>query len=328
MAPKEAAERYLKERKPNVSDSTLYNHRSLLKQWWQWCDDHDIQTVNDLDGFDIADFRLDRQTQVGEVTLYNQMTVLRVFVRWMQSRELVSPGLADGMTVAQPDDASRNSIIDAETADAVLNYLDKYEYASMRHVAFAMLWHTSMRLGALRSIDLQHYHPENHYVELHHQPETATPLKNGKNSEREVNLALWMCGLLDDYIDGKREDVQDKYGRSPLLTTESGRVSHSNVREHVNQVTRPCQYSNECPHNREIASCEATTRTYAARCPSSVPPHDLRRSSVTYMLDNGHRKEVVAERVDMSVRTMDKHYDKRTESQKRKSRRSEFGMNG
>lgn len=326
MTPQDAAERYLKEREPNVSKSTLYNHRSLLKQWWEWCAEHDIQYVNNLDGFDIADFRLDRQLQVGEVTLYNQMTVLRVFVRWMQSRELVASGLADGMTVAQPDDDSRNSIITADTADAVLNYLNTYEYGTMRHAVFGMLWHTSMRLGALRSLDLGHYHPEEHYVELHHQPETGTPLKNGTSSEREVNLSLWMCDLLDDYIGGKRDDTLDKYGREPLFTTEFGRASHSNIREHVTQLTRPCEYSNECPHDREIPGCEATTRVYAARCPSSIPPHDLRRSSVTYMLDKGHRKELVADRVDMSVRNMEKHYDKRTESQKRESRRSEFGM--
>jgi len=45
------------------------------------------------------------------------------------------------------------------------------------------------------------------------------------------------------------------------------------------------------------------------------------------MLDNGNRKELLADRVDMSVDTMDKHYDKRSEEQKRKSRRAEFGMN-
>ncbi|NUC71651.1 site-specific integrase [Haloterrigena sp. SYSU A558-1] len=328
LTPKQAAERYLKEREPNVSKSTLYNHRSLLRQWWQWCDDHGIEYVNDIDGFDVADFRLDRQVEVGEVTLYNQMTVLRTFVRWMQSRNLVQNGLADGMVVSQPEDDSRNGMIDAETADSILNYLDKYEYGTLRHVAFAMLWHTGMRLGALRSIDLDEYHPEDHYVELHHRPESDTPLKNGKDSEREVNLAIWCCDLLDDYINRKRYDVTGKHGRQPLLTTEHGRVSKSNIREHINQITRPCTYKNECPHDREITECEATSRLLAARCPSSIPPHDLRRSSVTYLLDNDHRKELVADRVDMSVKTLDKHYDQRSEAQKREQRRAEFGMNG
>jgi len=327
MKPKEAAERYLKERKPNVSKSTLYNHRSLLRQFWKWCDEHDIQYVNNLDGFDISDFRLERQLEIGEVTLYNQMTVLRVFVKWCQSRELVPNGLADGMTVAQPSDDSRNSIINAEAADAIINYLNKYEYGTLKHISFTLIWHTSMRLGAVRSLDIEHYRPQEHYLELEHQPESDTPLKNGNNSEREVNLAIWMCDLLDDYIADKRHDVTDEYGREPLLTTEHGRSSHSNIREHINQITRPCVYRNECPHERDVQSCEATSRIYAARCPSSIPPHDLRRSSVTHMLDNGNRKELLADRVDMSVDTMDKHYDKRSEEQKRKSRRAEFGMN-
>ncbi|MFC7230569.1 tyrosine-type recombinase/integrase [Saliphagus sp. GCM10025308] len=256
------------------------------------------------------------------------MTVLRVFVRWLQSRGLVTNGLADGMTVAQPDDASRNSKITVETAQQILSHLEKYEYASLRHTAFAFLWHTGMRLGALRSIDLDDYHPEDHYVELHHRPETETPLKNQKNSEREVNLALWCCSFLDDYIDGRRDDVTDDYDRTPLFTTEQGRASHSNLRDHVNQITRPCDYTNECPHDREITECEATTRLHAARCPSSIAPHDLRRSSVTYLLDEGHREELVADRVDMSVRTMKEHYDQRTKSEKRKLRREEFGIDG
>lgn len=327
MTPKEAAERYLKERGPDVSDATLYNHRSLLRQWWNWCEDQDIEYVNDIDGFDLADFRLDRQLEVGEVTLYNQMTVLRVFVRWLQSRGLVQNGLADGMTVAQPDDASRNRKITADTAQQILSYLKKYEYASLRHSAVATLWHSGMRLGALRSIDLDDYHPEDHYVELCHRPETGTPLKNKEHSEREVNLAIWCCSLLDNYIEGHRHEVTDDYGRSPLFTTEQGRVSHSNVRDHINQVTRPCDYTNECPHNREIIDCEATTRLHAARCPSSIAPHDLRRSSVTHLLDEGHRKELVADRVDLSVRTMEEHYDKRSEAEKRQLRRDEFGMN-
>ncbi|GAB7121158.1 hypothetical protein [Natrinema sp. JCM 9743] len=131
LTPKQAAERYLKERKPNVSDSTLYNHRSLLRQWWQWCDEQGIEYVNDIDGFDIVDFRLDRQVEIGEVTLYNQMTVLRTFVRWMQGRGLVDNGLVDGMIVAQPEDDSRNGMIDANTADSILNYLDKFEYGTL-----------------------------------------------------------------------------------------------------------------------------------------------------------------------------------------------------
>ncbi|MFC7230570.1 hypothetical protein ACFQMM_02725 [Saliphagus sp. GCM10025308] len=61
LTPKEAAERYIKEREPDVARATLYNHRSLLKQWWHWCDDQNIEYVNDIDGFDISDFRLERQ---------------------------------------------------------------------------------------------------------------------------------------------------------------------------------------------------------------------------------------------------------------------------
>lgn len=326
MTPQEASERYLREREPDVSKSTLYNHRSLLRQFWQWCDEQEIEYVNNLDGFDIADFRLDRREEIGEVTLYNQMSVLRVFIRWLQSRDLVSNGLAENMLLEQPDNVTRNQKIDASTAEAILDYLEKYEYATLRHTAFTLLWHTGMRLGAIRSLDLNDYNPEEHYVELHHRPETETPLKNGEDSEREVNLAISVCTIIDDYLKRKHHPVEDEYSRNPLLTTEQGRASDSNLREHITSLTRPCHYSNHCPHDRDLSDCEATERIYAARCPSSVSPHDLRRSSVTHLLDEGHRKELVADRVDMTVKTLDKHYDKRTESEKRRLRRDEFGF--
>lgn len=135
-----------------------------------------------------------------------------------------------------------------------------------------------------------------------------------------------MQRAFDDHIDQHRHNVLDDYGREPLLTTRCGRASISNLREHITQVTRPCHYSEGCPHDRNQRDCEATERVYAARCHSSVSPHDLRRSSVTDLLNNDNRKELVADRVDMSVSTLDKHYDQRTETEKRELCREEFDL--
>lgn len=50
------------------------------------------------------------------------------------------------------------------------------------------MWQSGMRRGAVRSIDLVDYHSDEAYVELHHCPETDTPLKSGADSERPVAL--------------------------------------------------------------------------------------------------------------------------------------------
>jgi len=91
IEPERAVERYLNERRADISESTYYNHSSLLSQFIEWCEAEGLDYVNELDGFHISDFKIHRRDEDGinKVTLYNQMTVLRVFLRWCESRSLV-----------------------------------------------------------------------------------------------------------------------------------------------------------------------------------------------------------------------------------------------
>jgi hypothetical protein len=65
---------------------------------------------------------------------------------------------------------------------------------------------------------------------------------------------------------------------------------------------------------------------YAQRCPSSVPPHAIRRSAITAWLNEGHSKELLSDRMNVSTKTLEKHYDARTESEKRELRQEAFNM--
>lgn len=205
-------------------------------------------------------------------------------------------------------------------------HLHKYEYASMPHVLFALLWDTGFRLGTVRALDVGDYHPDEMYVEIHHRPETDTPLKNQEKAEREVNLHEWVCHTLDDYLADRRPDVTDDHGRRPLLATRNGRAGQTTLRKRIRCLTRPCEYTGECPHGRDIPTCEATAYAKAAECPGSVPPHALRRSAITYWLNEGHSKELVSDRMNVSKKILDKHYDGRTKSEKRELRREMFEM--
>lgn len=327
MSPDAAVERYLKEKKPEVSESTFYNNSCALNRFLEFCESEGITQMNEIDAFHISDFKIHRreEDEVNDVTVYNNLCVLRVFLKWAESMGLVETELAEKMILPNPDDA-RDEKIEPDTADEIFDYLSKFEYATLRHVLFALLWDSGFRLGTVRAIDIDDYHPNDQYVELHHRPDTDTPLKNGEGAEREVNLHEWVCEVIEDYLGTNREAVEDKHGRRPLLTTQHGRVHKTNLRAHINALTRPCHYTGECPHDRNQETCEATKYNKAQQCPSSVSPHPIRRSAITAWLNEGHRKELISDRMDVSTDTLEKHYDARTQSEKRQLRREAFEM--
>ncbi|TKX46357.1 site-specific integrase [Halorubrum sp. SD690R] len=338
FTPEEAVERYIQERKANLSDSTIYNYQSNLGSFTEWCDyQSHIDHIGDIDQFDISDFKMNRRDDdgVADTTLYNVMVALRTFIKWCESKGLVDD-LSENIMLPDRGRASRTETIDPEAAEQILNYLDKYEYATYPHVLFAIMWDAGLRIGAIRSLDLDDYHSAEAYVELHHRPgpgsteslnkDRGTPLKNDKDSEREVNLHDWVAEITDDYIAGPRNGLTDNAGRKPLLTTSKGRPARTTLRRQIRGMTRPCCYTNECPIDREIETCEATEWDKAAKCPEGVKPHSIRRSAITYWLNEGHSKELVSDRMDVSPDVLEEHYDQRTEGEKREVRRELFNM--
>ncbi|WP_436344232.1 tyrosine-type recombinase/integrase [Natronorubrum sp. FCH18a] len=329
MTVSKAVERYLRERKPEVSRLTHRNHKYALNQFVEWSDKAGLDDISDLDGFHIHDFKIHRRenADINEVTLSNNLSVIRVFVRWLGSMEVVDSDIAENMILPNPDDDARNDKIEPDIAEEILEYLEKFEYATLRHALFAVLWDTGFRLGTIRTLDLRDYYTDEKYVEVHHRPDTGTPLKNKAKAEREVNLHGWVCEVLDDYVKIHRDDVTDEHGREPLFTTQHGRPVSSNLRANINALTRPCHYSGECPHGRDFETCEAAAMEQAQRCPSSVPPHALRRSAITAWLNEGHSKELLSDRMNVSTKTLEKHYDARTQGEKRELRAEVFEMN-
>lgn len=325
FTPEEAVERYLEERKSDLSDSTIYNYKSNLGIFTEWCSyQSHIQYINDLDQFDISDYKLHRRddADVADTTLYNAMMSLRTFIKWCESKGLLED-LAENIMLPDRGRASRTETLAPEAAEDILDYLDKYEYATYQHVLFALMWDAGLRIGAVRSLDVEDFHSPEAYIELHHRPgsgsveslhkDRGTPLKNEEDSEREVNLQEWVVEIIDDYLDGRRREVTDKAGRRPLLTTSHGRPARTTLRRHIRGRTRPCYYSNECPIDRDIGSCEATEGEHASDCPESVKPHSIRRSAITAWLNEGHSKELVSDRMDVTTDVLEEHYDQRTE---------------
>jgi integrase len=184
-----------------------------------------------------------------------------------------------------------------------------------------VLWHTGIRIGAAHSLDVEDYDRKEQYLELHHRPETGTRLKNKTGGERYVSLSANVCDALDAYLQYNREEGEDDEGRSPLFSSPSGRPAKSTLRDSIYRITRPCEYTGECPHDREIDSCEALERNKASTCPSSVSPHAIRRGAITQHLSKDVPEKIVSDRMNVGLDVLEKHYDQRGEREKADQRR-------
>jgi site-specific recombinase XerD len=331
IGPEEAVEKYLLHRENEVSEQTLQSHEYRLNHFVAWCSQEGIESLSDLSPRDLQDFGYWRQRDgdLNSVTLHTQMTTLRVFLKWAGDYSAVPMDFHERVRVPSlpRDKNARDEKIGPERADEILDYLSTYEYSSQRHTLFSLLWHTGMRIGAARALDLDDFHPRDKYIEVHHRPEKETPLKNAARGERPISLDSKRVTLIQDYIKTRRDDVTDDYGREPLFTTSHGRPAISTLRERIYWLARPCKYQDGyCPHGRDEDECEAAQRSdKASQCPSSFSPHTVRRSSITYWLLQDVPEEAVSDRMNVNKNVIDQHYDKRTPNEKMEQRRDYFG---
>lgn len=320
IEPKQAVELYLNAKQSDVTEKTLDNIQYDLSTFTKWCDEKDIENMNDVSGRSLHEYRLWRQDDdVSDATVRKALSSVRVFIRWCESIDAVPEGLADKILVPSAN-SSRDEKLAADDAAELLAYLRKYEYATREHTMLMLLWHTGIRLGTLRSFDLDDYHPRKQTLDVRHRPETDTPLKNQKRAERTLAVSDEVATVLSDYIDVHRKDSADDYDRKPLFTSVYGRVSESGVKETCYRLTRPCTYRS-CPHDRTPDDCEATESKKESKCPSSVSPHPIRRGSITHHLLNDVPQAAVSDRCNVSSDVLDKHYDRRTKDQKAEQRR-------
>ena len=244
IKPEKAVEMYLSDREAELADSSLLNHRYHLKRFLEFCEATGFDDLADIDGKTIYEYKQYRRDEGGinEQTLSNQLSTFRVFLRFCERLEVAEKGTADKVELPDidPSEASRDEMIGEERAYEVIEYLEKFEYASKKHALFHLIWHTGLRIGSVYALDRDDIHTEEGYITLRHRPETDTPLKNKKHGERQVNLNASVCEVLQDYIDHNRDDVTDDYGRKPLFTSPNGRLYKTQIRRLIYSITRPC----------------------------------------------------------------------------------------
>jgi site-specific recombinase XerD len=327
--PRTALETYLEHRaNEDLAKQTIRSHRYRLNHFVRWCEENDIDNLNPLGPRELQDYRnwRKRDGDLNNVSWHTQMSTFRVFIKWAENYEAVRPGLHKRLDVPDldPDEDARDYTFSKERADRILEYLNKFEYASKKHALFALMWHTGIRIGAVNSLDLQDFHPDERYIEIRNRPEQGTRLKNREKGERPISIADQEVQILKDYIEKVREEVTDDYGRKPLFTTRQGRAHITTLRSWIYRIARPCLYR-DCPHDRDPEKCEAKQQVkHASDCPSSFSPHTIRRSSITMWLDQDVPMQAVSDRMNAEENALEKHYDKRTEKGKMEQRKNHF----
>lgn len=320
---------YLNERGRELAAATLQSHGYRIKQFVQWCEQDGIDDLNDLTGRDIHRFRVKRRSedQLAVATIRGQLATLRVFLRFCASVDGVEAGLDEKITLP-PVTASdaRTELLESDRAHEILEFLEKYRYATLEHALLEVLWHTGLRIGAAIGLDVGDVHSDEGYLELQHRPAEGTPLKNNLESERLVAVSERVCRVLDDWLEVNHSGIIDEFGREPLFATGNKRLSTNRGRSIAYQYTRPCVYSNECPHGREIDDCDARPTERAYACPSALSPHPIRRGAITHHLQQDTPEKVVSDRMDVGENVLDRHYDQRTPIEKMRQRQRYLPM--
>ncbi len=331
MSPEEAVDKYFDVRDFDRS-GTVNTQRSSLNYFIRWCEREGIDNMNDLTGRDLTNYRVWRRdeapTRVDKLapkTEETQQKITRKFIETCETFDACPEGLNHKVIIPSLDeeDEIRDDMLDSKRAKDILAHLRKFEYATVEHVIWHLFAVTGARISGIHSLDVDDYHSngDESFLEFEHRPDEGTTLKNGEKGEREVSIRASTSELLDDYLATHRPDVEDEYGRRPLLASRHGRLSEGTIRKYCYKWTRPCIIEGDCPYGRALDECEATANDAAYKCPGSLSCHPVRKGYITQRLRDGVPKFALAERCNVAEDVIDKYYDKRTEEEKRQARK-------
>lgn len=180
IEPRTAVQQYLSDRQTELSENTIYTHEKRLNKFIDWCNRIEITNMNNITGRKITEFREWRsgaykKDEIAAETLRSCISTLRVFLEWCTSIEAVPQSLPEQVIIPNTSEVS-DVLLDADHAEAILDHLSRYEYASGSHAVMRLLRTTGMRLGALIGLDLCDFNESKKPLEIEHRP-PGTPLK-------------------------------------------------------------------------------------------------------------------------------------------------------
>lgn len=293
-----------------------------------------VETTEDLTSEDVERYdkwrkyeSLDREEPLSDNTLRDDMYLFREFIQHLVEHRMAPVRFEKSVKIPEVDHEAGEGVdekqLDPEIAEASLEFLRKYEYADVEHVAMELMCQTGPRKSGLWGRDTSDFHYEESILEFDHQEQTQ--LKNNEQSEREATLYDEVPDIVKDYIEDQRPPVVDEEGREPLLTKGDGRISKSTLQKIAYKWTRPCKVGLACPHDRDPEECEAAQKNNVAfRCPSSRAPHHIRTGYITDQKNRGVSSDAIQQRCDVSPRVQDQHYDLPDSSEERERYEDEF----
>lgn len=342
--PRQAFELWIDQQRSEKTDATIGSYERRVSPFLDFIENQcEIADLNDLTTRHIKTYEAVRKSAgVQTNTLNNQFGTIRLFLEYCEQLKAIHSGVVDALSVPGLTKAERVNTekIHPQRAQTILENLDRFQYASREHVVFLLFWHTTMRIGSVRSLDVEDVYLDDDdldriraeldtegftediiddlledavppFVYPRHRPDTDTQLKNHEDGERIINLSAEVAAVLEDYIAVKRDDVQDEYGRNPLLTSQKGggRLSTSAIRNWCYILTQPCEFGNDCPYDKDPESCRAREHGYGSKCPGSKSPHKIRTGSITYHRDRGWPPSELSQRANTSEQLIEDVYD-------------------
>jgi len=330
LTPSEGLKMFLSEKQDDLASSTLRSYRRRINHFIQYCDERDINNLNNVTGRVLFQFRTHRRDEgnLAKPSLKTQLTAIRSFIKFAERIDACQDGLHRDVVLPSmnPGENVRDNIIAIEEAEQILEYLDTFHYASYRHALFSAAWETHLRTGTLHSLDIEDLLEEEQALKIEHRPNTGTRLKNGHRANRVIALSSNLTDILKDYMKHERPSISDEHDRHPLFASRQGRMSKSNLRQTCYAVTRPCFYTDQCPVGRKINDCSATKYEEATGCPDSESLHAVRRGGITYRLSEDVPIGVVSDRGDVTRRVLEQHYDARDEMTRMAQRRQHLNL--
>ncbi|WP_281195813.1 site-specific integrase [Halorubrum sp. F4] len=359
MDPREALDLWLERQRMDKAESTVDSYGYRVEPFIEFLEEEGVENLNDLNGRHVLRFDSMRRASgdIQKNTLNNQLGTIRQFLEFAIKADAVSPEVAGQVDIphVSKDERINREKLPTQRAMDILEFLDRFEYASRDHVLAFLMWETGARAGSIRALDLEDVYLteedldrlryqedldvdgslleeilegiELPFLYFRHRPETDTPMKKKGSGERPVNISEDLGDVLRAYIRFRRVEVEDEHGRKPLLTSKkaSGRISVSGIRIRAYELTQPCQVGKECPHDRDPDDCEARVHGQQSRCPSVRSPHKWRTGSVTWHRDRGWPPEEIAVKMATSVELVNSVYDQPEKLKRMSIRRQNLG---
>jgi len=329
LSPRDALDRFLARRKQENTEQTVRSYRNRLTRFVQWAEDEQIESMSDLSGWELDEYRAAREASgVSPATLRGHMMSLKQLLDYCESIDVVDDDLPEKVNIPSLSRAEESSDtkLASEDAMSLLKFYrsSRTHFGRPEHAFLELTWHVGARMSGVRALDLHDFDPDERTVEFHHRPPTL--LKNKEEGERIVGLSETVVRVLRTYIERERFDKRDDEGREPLFCARQGRPSDSTFRAWSYMATQPC-VTVECPHGNRRETCDYTRRNFSSKCPSSRSPHAVRTGSITWQLNQGLEIETVAQRVNARPETIRRHYDKASKREEFEARRRKETLN-